>query len=340
MDPQLAIVIPAYKAIYLQACLESIAQQTDKRFRLYIGDDASPEALDAIILPFKQSIHLIYHRFDQNMGGNDLVGHWERCVKLTQGEPWLWLFSDDDLMDPTCVETFLNELAANHNSSKELYRFDLQVINSSGAPLWSRKPFPVRLSAVDFVDGRIQHRLHSSVVEYIFSRSKFEAVGGFQSFDLAWFSDDATWIKMMGEQGVYTLPEALVYWRFSEQNISSTSADPSLILRKVQSSLSFLQWAEKYFAQRGESLKSSQIQQIQFLLAVPLNSKTLSWSEKATYLPFILKERKASWIVKVRISFYFLLFFAKQSLGLWLSRGNRKSQHTSTSSITSSGGNS
>ena len=40
----LAIVIPYYKIIFFEKTLESLAQQTDKRFRVYIGDDASPDS--------------------------------------------------------------------------------------------------------------------------------------------------------------------------------------------------------------------------------------------------------------------------------------------------------
>ena len=42
---KLAIVIPAYKAAFFERTLESIALQTDQRFRVYIGDDASDDAL-------------------------------------------------------------------------------------------------------------------------------------------------------------------------------------------------------------------------------------------------------------------------------------------------------
>ena len=38
----IAIVIPYYKLIFLEATLISLSNQTDKRFRVYIGDAASP----------------------------------------------------------------------------------------------------------------------------------------------------------------------------------------------------------------------------------------------------------------------------------------------------------
>ena len=40
----LAIVIPYFKLTFFEATLQSLANQTDKRFKVYIGDDASPES--------------------------------------------------------------------------------------------------------------------------------------------------------------------------------------------------------------------------------------------------------------------------------------------------------
>ena len=39
----LAIIIPYYKLTFFEDTLESLANQTDKLFKVYIGDDASPE---------------------------------------------------------------------------------------------------------------------------------------------------------------------------------------------------------------------------------------------------------------------------------------------------------
>ena len=45
----IAIVIPAYKDTFLTETLESISNQTDKDFTLYIGDDNSPYQLLDIV---------------------------------------------------------------------------------------------------------------------------------------------------------------------------------------------------------------------------------------------------------------------------------------------------
>ena len=39
---EIAIIIPAFKAFYLEQTLQSFVNQTNKNFTIYIGDDNSP----------------------------------------------------------------------------------------------------------------------------------------------------------------------------------------------------------------------------------------------------------------------------------------------------------
>ena len=130
MDTELAIVIPAYKPEFLEAALESIAAQTDSRFRLYVGDDAAPAAVGEICEKYRESANLSYTRFDENLGGKCLVSQWNRCVDLCS-EPWIWLFSDDDVMEPECVARFYESMEK-HGHEYSLFRFNTMTINEAG----------------------------------------------------------------------------------------------------------------------------------------------------------------------------------------------------------------
>ena len=89
---QLAIVIPAFKMDYFRATLDSLAAQTCKDFTVYVGDDCSPSDFRSLVDEYVDKIDIRYTRFEDNLGGKDLVAQWTRCVDLTNGEPWLWLF--------------------------------------------------------------------------------------------------------------------------------------------------------------------------------------------------------------------------------------------------------
>ena len=227
----LAIVIPAYKSAYLSNALESICSQTCKDFNLYIGDDNSPEDLQSIVK--KWSIdRCFYHKFDENLGGKNLVAHWNRCISLIQDEEWVWLFSDDDIMGQNCVEKFYETLSV--DDSYDLYHFDVVPIDAKGEKLYNKrfqkKKYPRLLESKEYVRKRLQFQINSFVVEYIFRRKTFEVCGEFQAFDMAWGADDATWAKISLNKGIYTIENAFVYWRFSGVNI--TSVESALVMKR------------------------------------------------------------------------------------------------------------
>ena len=245
----LAIVIPAYKATFLSAALDSIAAQTSKDFTLYIGDDCSPYDLGAIVDRYRDRMDLVYHRFDTNLGGKDLVAQWERCVDLTQGEPWLWLFSDDDVMEANCVEEFYK--VVKKHPAHNIYHFDIKVIDAHGNVMKSIEPYPTGLTAWDFCKQRSEVKLMSFVVEYIFRRDVFMACGRFQNFDLAWGSDVATIVKLIGDKTLGLISSAHVNWRQSDENISPDHSSATSF-RKLFSVADYTDWINCRFFSHGE----------------------------------------------------------------------------------------
>ena len=164
----LAIVIPAYKDTFLKEALTSIAAQTNQNFTLYIGDDASPHCLIEIITPFQNILTIVYKKFDENLGSKDLIGQWNRCIDMTQNEDWIWLFSDDDIMDQNCVKKFYEFIDVNPKC--RFLHFDVDVIDAFGKITGRGLPFPAELSARQFFKLRLEYNLLSFAVEYIFKR--------------------------------------------------------------------------------------------------------------------------------------------------------------------------
>lgn len=237
---QLAIIIPAYKVRFFGKALESIAHQTNKNFHLYIGDDNSPDNLKAIVDEFKDQINLTYVKFEENIGSKDLVAQWERCISLSKGEEWIWLFSDDDVMDPNCVESFYRNVS--YNSPPLLYHFNVDVIDDKGRICEAPRYFPEELSSIDFLLGKLKAKYRSYVVEYIFNRKAYEDVGGFPKFDLAWNSDDAMWFQLAEKSLIKTIKKSKVYWRASGLNLSRIKDNKLIAANKLNADLKFATW--------------------------------------------------------------------------------------------------
>lgn len=241
---QLAIVIPAYKIDFFRATLDSLAAQTCKDFTVYVGDDCSPSDFRSLIEEYKDKLDIRYTKFDANLGGRDLVAQWTRCIELTEGEPWLWLFSDDDVMGEMCVEAFYKEIEA--CAKYDIYHFDVDVIDEKGDILKKAKAFPPIIDSKSFFLAKGNGSLDCFVVEFVFSRGIYDQVRGFQSFDLAWGSDVATWIKMGDARGIKTINDAKVLWRSSCLNITPNNNN-GMAYRKLMIFIDYLSWSKNFF---------------------------------------------------------------------------------------------
>lgn len=239
---QLAIVIPAYKINYFEQVLISLTNQTSKDFNLYIGIDATKADFESIINRYKKKLNIVYKRFNNNLGGTDLVAQWTRCIALTNGEPWIWLFSDDDMIGERCVELFLN----NVSNDFDLYHFNVKRINSKNNIICEKKHFPKLWSGKDMFLAKQYGKIDSFVIEYIFSRKIYEKTGGFQNFPMAWGSDIATWIKFASDKGIRTISGDFIYWRKSDENITP-SKNRDIAIRKIKSEIDYYDWVNKYF---------------------------------------------------------------------------------------------
>ena len=242
---RLAIVIPAYKPDFLDETLASLASQGNKDFMVYIGDDCSPYHLYDIVCKYESLIQIIYHRFDTNLGSKDLVAQWERCIALSKDEEFIWLFSDDDVMESNCVEEFYRCLDQTNNKY-DLYHFDINIIDEEEKVVNVCPKFPLINSSWDYYKAIVYGRQLSYVVEYIFSRKIYEKSGGFVNFDLAWNSDKATWTEFCGNRGLCTIESARVNWRRSQKNITPNMTR-SISERKMMANCLFFEWAFKKF---------------------------------------------------------------------------------------------
>lgn len=50
---------------------------------------------------------------------------------------------------------------------------------------------------------KLQGKIDSAAVEYVFSREIWQSAGGFVHFPMAWCSDDATWAALPVMRGCY-----------------------------------------------------------------------------------------------------------------------------------------
>ena len=248
---ELAVVIPAYKSAFLRKTLESIACQTCNDFILYIGDDNSPFDLERIVDEFRDRIRIVYRRFEENLGGKNLIAHWDRCVKMSS-EPYVYFFSDDDMMPSDAVERIYSSI--NAWPGHRFFRFPLNLVDSEDRIIYSNPPLPEGVSsAEELMCDKLGCVRSSTACEYVFARSLYDECGGFVDLPLAWGSDDATWYLMAANGGgAVNIHGRPVMWRDgSGENISS---DTSLYREKLDATTRFIYWLRKNYRCKNSRL--------------------------------------------------------------------------------------
>jgi hypothetical protein len=210
----LAIIIPYYKFTFFEATLKSLAIQSNKRFKVYIGDDASPNNPEALLKKYKEKFDFSYFRFETNLGGASLVKQWERCISLSGNEEWIMILGDDDVLGDNVVENFyknLKQIKLNFN----VVRFASCKIDREGIETSSIYHNPKIGSAKDIIFKGTR----SSLSEYVFARNKTVNIG-FKDFPLAWYSDVLAALEFSDFKNVFSINEAVVYIRISNLSIS------------------------------------------------------------------------------------------------------------------------
>lgn len=230
----LAIIIPYYKLAFFEETLLSLAGQTDQRFKVYIGDDDSPEDPTLLLEKFKGSFDFIYYKFEENLGSVSLAKQWERCIGLTLDEKWYMILGDDDVLGTTVVGSFYYYFDE-FSTKSHLVRFASKLIFENFNTISSLYMHPIWETATASFYRKFKQLSRSSLSEYIFSSASYQKYGFF-NYSLAWNSDDRAWLDFSDNKPIFTINEGVVYVRMSSLNITGRRDN---ILEKNSSEIEF-----------------------------------------------------------------------------------------------------
>lgn len=217
----LAIVIPYYKLSFFESTLQSLAAQSNQNFKVFIGDDNSPNSPVEILEKYKNQFDFDYTKFDVNLGKDNLVQQWNRCIELAKTYEWIMIVGDDDVLDANVVASFYK-----HKSQFEKYnvaRFSSCIINEKGDVISNVYQNPTLELATDF----IFRENRSSLSEYVFKNTQIKSIG-FKQFPLAWFSDILAVLEFSNFKEIFSINDAMVSIRISDESISGTPTNYKL----------------------------------------------------------------------------------------------------------------
>lgn len=220
----LAIIVPYYKISYFEATLKSLHNQADKRFRVYIGDDCSPENPKTLLEKYQKKIDFKYHRFEKNLGGLNLAKHWERCIELTENESWIMILGDDDALSENAVQSFYENLNEIEKHQSNIVRFSTKTIDNIKNRVSQTFTNPKLEKGYQSYYRKFLGLSRSSLSEYIFKKEIYLKYR-FKKYPLAWHSDDYAWIEFAENFPIYSINESVVSITVSSQSLTGKTTN-------------------------------------------------------------------------------------------------------------------
>lgn len=234
----LSIVIPYYKISFFDDTLQSLSNQTNKDFKVFIGDDNSKNNPSELLEKYKDKFQFQYTKFDVNFGSNDLVQQWNRCIELDNSQnKWLMILGDDDVLEKNVVEEFYNQIHKFEDLIK-VVRFSIIKINQRGDFISDVYNNPTIEKATDF----LFRETRSSLSEYVFRKDDLIKTT-IKKFPLAWHSDVLAVLEVSNFNEIYSINDAVVKIRISDESISGSSDNMS---KKLKASFQFYYYLLNY----------------------------------------------------------------------------------------------
>ncbi|AZB21054.1 glycosyltransferase family 2 protein [Kaistella haifensis] len=224
----IAIVIPYYKIDFFEETLKSVTSQTDKRFTLYIGNDASPDDPFPLIEKYFPDGNYHYFDYKENLGGKNLAMQWERILENVK-EEWFQILGDDDVISENFVEEFYANLHETVQQKAMVLKAPQCIINEMGEVMAGLSEFPYLFSRNYNWQRKFRSGERASLSEHIFKTSQYRKYK-FQKFPIAWGSDDVAVYEFSESEPILFLKKSKVFVRVSKHSISGS--EDNIIAKK------------------------------------------------------------------------------------------------------------
>ena len=231
-----SFIMPAYKAKFLYQVIESILNQSYRHLELIVVNDASPEKLKEIVDQFSDN-RIKYIENEKNIGGIDLVANWNHCINYANND-YIILATDDDSFEPDFLYEAVKLIKKYPNIN--LIRSGVKKFSNNNKIVDIEFPLKEFMTSREFTLCWAKDHMISCVSNYIFKRKKIIEIGGFISFPLAHFSDDATALAI-AENGVANIPKNCMNFRVSEINLSNNE-DYRIAIKQIKATDEFMSW--------------------------------------------------------------------------------------------------
>lgn len=287
--PKFSILIPTFKASFLEECLNSVLEQTYNDFEIIVVNDNSPENIDSIVEKF-QNPRLRYYRNTSSYGSYNLVNNWNHCLELAFGD-YVICMGDDDKLTSTCLEEY-SKLIESYPEAQVLH-VRTEVINEKSESIFICESHKEIESICEFMYGTFIARNKYFIGDFCFQKKSL--TNGFAFFPHAWHSDRITVFQQAVKNGIVFTNHIGFQYRVNQQSISSTPHVQDKIEATKSAESWYLNFFETYNPKEDEvvffnlakkQLKSYIFENISYMLQQGMESNLFK------VIPFFFKRKK------------------------------------------------
>lgn len=182
-----------------------------------------------------------YRRNNANIGGDNLIKHWQLLVNLCETEYFI-MASDDDVYHPDYLKS-ISELTEKY-PMVNIFRPRINIIDSDDNISFQEGKYNELIDQLHFFRYYYQTDFVYCEAAYCYRTKPFKEAGGFVEFPLAWFSDNAT-NMMMAKNGIAITKDVLFSFRVSSESVSS-KGDTKSAAKKLEATIMYYEWVTNY----------------------------------------------------------------------------------------------
>lgn len=215
--PLVSIAIPAYKDRYLYEAIRSALNQTYTNIEIIVVNDCSPYDIDSIVNSFSDS-RIRYYVNEANLGKENPVNNWNKCLSYARGE-FFSLLCDDDLYDCDFAETLV--ALARRYPETNVFRCRGCIIDKENNITDNYPSSPEWETTVDYMWHVFKNYRYQTISEFMYRIDAVRNVGGYAALPLAWYADYLSIYRFSLNGGIASSSKTMMYFRQSGINISS-----------------------------------------------------------------------------------------------------------------------
>lgn len=220
MQIKFSVTVPAYKALFLGECIDSILAQTYKNFEVIIVNDASPQDLDSIVNRYDDP-RIRYYKNQVGFGAEHVVGNWNKCLEYATGD-YVICMGDDDKLIPNCLEEYAKLI--NMFPNLNVYHGMTEIIDENSQISSMQEPRPLWESAYSMLWWRWRGR-SQYIGDWLFKTNALKEQGGFFDTKFAWGADDVSAFLASIKGGVANTYIPVFQYRVSNLTISKNTSN-------------------------------------------------------------------------------------------------------------------